>query len=340
MIVLLVGTMLSIACALLPALLVATVLWWLDRYEKEPLWLLSILLLWGAVPTVALSLVAQAVLDIPLSALLGPSLLYQATQLSLVAPLTEESFKALIILAVFLFYRTEFDGVMDGILYGALVGLGFSVVENVLYFLQSLQQGGWSAWGTTVLLRVGLYALNHALFAACTGVGFGLARSTRGKSGKVIYPLLGWIGALVLHAIHNGGTLLAESTSGLSCALGTFVDWTGVLSMLILVGIVTRAEGRWLRELASEVAAGTITPGEYEVASRYRARVARGWQILTRHGLRAWLRWARYVQRIVDLGYKKHQLRAGDQGTGAERQIADLRDQIARARTQISATGA
>jgi RsiW-degrading membrane proteinase PrsW (M82 family) len=339
MIALVLGTVLSIACALLPALLAAIVLWWLDRYEKEPLWLLSILLLWGAVPTVVLSFVAQAVLDIPLSALLGPSFLYHATQLSLVAPLTEETFKALIILAVFLFYRAEFDGVMDGILYGALVGLGFSVVEDVLYFLQSLQQGGWTAWGTTVLLRVGLYALNHALFGACTGVGFGVARSVRRKSGKAIFPLLGWTAAVGLHAIHNGGALLAESTSGLSCALGTFVDWIGVLGMLILIAVVTRAEGRWLRELASEVAAGTITPAEYEVASRYGVRMIRGWQVFTQDGLRAWLRWARYVQRIVDLGYKKHQLKGDGGGSETERQIADLRDQIAHARTQISATG-
>jgi RsiW-degrading membrane proteinase PrsW (M82 family) len=336
---LLIGTLLSILCAMLPAMLAATVLWWLDRYEKEPLWLLTILLLWGAVPTVALSLVAQAVLDVPLSALLEPSPFYQAAQLSAIAPLTEESFKALIILAVFLFYRAEFDGVMDGILYGALVGLGFSVVENVLYFRQSLQEGGWSAWGTTVLLRVGLYSLNHALFAACTGAGFGLARSARRRRNVVIYPLLGWSAAVGLHAIHNGGILLAERTSSLSCVLGTLVDWVGVIGMLVLIGIVTRAEGRWLRELASEVAAGTITPGEYEVASRYKVRVAQGWQILTQSGLRAWLGWARYVQRIVDLGYRKHQLKTDGGGTEAERRIAALRDQIARARTRISATG-
>jgi hypothetical protein len=245
----------------------------------------------------------------------------------------------LIILAVFLFYRSEFDGVMDGILYGALVGLGFSIVEDVLYFLQSLQQGGWSAWGTTVLLRAGLYALNHGLFGACTGIGFGVARNVHRASGKVIYPLLGWAAAIGLHAIHNAGTLLAEATFGLSCALGTFVDWLGVLGMLILIVVVTRAEGRWLRELLPEVAAGTITQAEYEIASRYRVRMARGWQVLAQHGLRAWLRWARYVQRIVDLGYKKHQLKVDGGGTEAQQRIADLREQIARVRAQMRATG-
>ena len=335
----LLGIALSISCAFVPALLAVVVLWWLDRYEKEPLWLLSIILLWGAVPTVALSIAAQLVLDAPLSALVGPSILYEATRLSVIAPLTEESFKALIILAIYLSYRAEFDGVMDGILYGALVGLGFSFVENSFYFLRSLWEGGWPAWGMTVALRIGLYALNHALFAACTGTGFGVARTARRTSGRVLYPLLGWTAAVALHALHNGATLLSEATSGLSCILGTAVDWAGVLGMLVLILVVTRAEGRWLQELVPEVTAGTITLAEYEVASRYGARFARGWQVLSRHGLRAWLRWARHVQRIVDLAYKVHQAQVDGGGVEAEQRIAALREQIGRARTRLTHSG-
>ncbi len=334
----LLGTALSISCALVPALLAAVVLWWLDRYEKEPLWLLSILLLWGAVPTVALSLATQLVLDAPLSVVLGSSALYEAAQLSVVAPLTEESFKALILLAVFLFYRAEFDGVMDGILYGALVGLGFSFVEDVLYLVGSLQEGGWSAWSATVALRVGLFALNHALFTACTGIGFGAARGARGSGRKALYPLLGWGTAVGLHALHNGATWLAEVTYGLSCVLGTLVDWAGVLGVLVLILVVTRAEGRWLQALGSEVAAGTIAPEEVELASRYGARWTRGWQVFIRHGPRAWLRWARYVQRIVDLGFKLHQAQV-DGGAGAEGQIAALRERVHCARARLHKEG-
>lgn len=335
----LLGTALSVSCAFVPALLAAVVLWWLDRYEKEPPWLLSVLVLWGAVPTVALSLATQLVLDVPLSALWGSSVLYEAAQLSVIAPLTEESFKALILLVVYLFYRAEFDGVMDGILYGALVGLGFSLVENVLYFVQSLQEGGWSGWGATVALRVGLYALNHALFTACTGVGFGAARGARGRVGRALYPLLGWAAAVGLHALHNGATWFAEATYGLSCALGTLVDWTGVLGMLALILIVTRAERSWLQALGPEVAAGTISPEELEFASSYGARWTRGWQVFARHGPRAWLRWTRYVQRIVDLGFKLHREQVnGD--ADAEGQIASLREAVRSARGRLTKEGA
>jgi hypothetical protein len=280
----------------------------------------------------------QLALDAPLSAFLGSSALHQAAQLSVVAPLSEESFKALIVVAVYLLYRDEFDGVMDGILYGALVGLGFAVVENTFYFLGSLRVGGWSAWGLTVALRVGLYALNHALFTACTGIGFGVARSARWRGGKVLYPLFGWTAAVGLHALHNSATWFAEATYGLSCALGTLVDWMGVLGMLVLILLVTRAEGRWLRALEPEVAAGTLGPEEVELASRHGARWARGWQVLTQHGPRAWLRWARYVQRIVDLGFGLHRAQAGGDA-GAERRLAALRERVRRARERLTKEG-
>jgi RsiW-degrading membrane proteinase PrsW (M82 family) len=335
------GLVLSILATLIPSLVVIFILWWLDRYEKEPLWLLSIVFFWGAVPTVILSLVAQTVLDVPLAALLGHSVLYPLTNMSLVAPLTEETFKGLIILALFLFYRSEFDGVMDGILYGALVGFGFSVVEDTFYFMGSLLgEGGWAGWGTTVALRVGLYNLNHALFTACIGVGFGLARNSREKWKRLLFPVLGWLAAMTLHGIHNGGTVLAEATSGLSCVLLTFVDWMGAFGMLILILVAVQRERRWFEELVPEVQYGVITPDEYRLASEYRVRLAQGWRILTRYGPRVWLRWNRFVQMIVDLAYKKHQKKAAAEGVKTDELIADLRQRIAQVRLELPAMGA
>ena len=105
----LLGSVFSILVPLIPSLIAMAILWWLDRYEKEPLWLLGIAFFWGAVPTIALSLVAQLLIDAPLTNVLGESSLYPLASLSLVAPLTEETFKALILLAIFLVYRQEFD---------------------------------------------------------------------------------------------------------------------------------------------------------------------------------------------------------------------------------------
>jgi RsiW-degrading membrane proteinase PrsW (M82 family) len=97
----LLGWVLSVLVTLIPSLIAMVILWWLDRYEKEPLWLLGIAFFWGAVPTIALSLVAQLVVDAPLADALGSSGLYPLASLSVVAPLTEETFKASILLALF-----------------------------------------------------------------------------------------------------------------------------------------------------------------------------------------------------------------------------------------------
>ena len=36
--------------ALIPTIIYVLFIWWLDRYEKEPLWLLALAFLWGAIP--------------------------------------------------------------------------------------------------------------------------------------------------------------------------------------------------------------------------------------------------------------------------------------------------
>jgi hypothetical protein len=274
---------------------------------------------------------------VPVSYLFGKSVLYSLTNLSVVAPLTEETFKSLIILIIFFVYRREFDSVMDGILYGALVGFGFSVVEDVLYFMGSLMDEGWGGWGMTVALRVGLYNLNHSMFTACAGVGFGLARNSKEMWKKLLFPLAGWIVAMVLHSIHNGGTVLAEQTYLLSCLGATLVDWIGVLVMVILIFVSVRREKQWFEELVPEIQAGVVTSDEYQIASSARARFARGWQVLIQHGPLVWFKWARFVQLIVDLAYKKHQKKVAGEGIKTDQLIADLRQRIAQVRVQLPA---
>lgn len=333
------GFVLSVFATLIPSLITIAILWWLDRYEREPLWLLVIVLLWGAVPSILMSLIAQVVIDVPLAALLGPTIIHETASASIIAPLTEETFKAMVILAIFLLHRREFDGVMDGILYGALVGFGFSMVEDVFYSMGSLFEGGWADWGMTVGLRVGLYNFNHALFTAATGLGFGLARNVKQTWLKVLLPLLGWAAALVLHGLHNAGAVLAGPTSGISCLLGTAVDWLGVIVMFILIIVATQRERHWFEELASEVEAGVISLDEYQTVTHPALRTSRGWRVLTRYGFGTWYRWNRYLGTIVELAYKKRQKKGAGEGAKTDRYIADLRQRIAYARTQLPQVG-
>ena len=96
---------LIVGLGFIPMLLYATFLWWLDRYEKEPLALLLVAFLWGAVPSIILALIMQVVLDIPIVAISGNQLMYNLLGASVVAPLTEEGIKALSLLMLLIILR-------------------------------------------------------------------------------------------------------------------------------------------------------------------------------------------------------------------------------------------
>src|SRR3954447_9527822 len=116
--------LLAAGLALGPTLLYAVILWWLDRYEKEPLPLLLVAFMWGAVPAILLALLLERWAGLPLEQVVLTDQAREITMASLVAPLVEEAFKAVILVVLFLAYRREFDDVLDGVIYGAMVGLG------------------------------------------------------------------------------------------------------------------------------------------------------------------------------------------------------------------------
>ncbi len=57
----------AILGALIPTILYVLFVWWLDCYEKEPLWLLAFAFLWGAIPATILSALLEYIIVIPIS---------------------------------------------------------------------------------------------------------------------------------------------------------------------------------------------------------------------------------------------------------------------------------
>ena len=79
---------------------------------------------------------------------------------SVVAPLVEETLKAVPLLFIFFMFRREFDGLMDGLLYGALVGFGFAMTENFFYIFGTGASSGISAEALVFFLRTIVFAQN------------------------------------------------------------------------------------------------------------------------------------------------------------------------------------
>ncbi len=126
-----------------PMFLFAYILYWLDRYEKEPLPLLVGVFSWGMVVAAGGSYVLNTLFGISVFGMTGSEALSSLTTGSISAPIVEETLKGLAVLLVFLVFRREFDSILDGIVYAGIAALGFAATENTLYIWRGYESGGW-----------------------------------------------------------------------------------------------------------------------------------------------------------------------------------------------------
>lgn len=294
--------LISIAAAIIPTLVYLLLIYLVDRYEKEPLWLLSGAFLWGAVPSIVVAFIVNTTLSTPFYLLVGgPSA--DALTASFIAPPAEETVKGLAVLGIFFLWRNEFDSVLDGIIYGAIVGMGFAMVENVYYFVDQLQTGGLQAWGTNVFFRGVVFGLNHALFTSMTGLGVAIARMSTQRRVKIVAPLVGWMAAIFLHFVHN----FSVSMGDWLCFVALIFDWGGVLLTLAIIIWAAIQERQWLRDyLADEVEAGTLTADQYAIACSGRKRLRANLNRLFSQGIGAFRASVSFFHRCSELAYKKH----------------------------------
>ena len=321
----------AILGALIPTAIYIAFVWWLDRYEKEPLWLLALAFLWGAIPAAIISLFLELVVDVPIAALGGESLLADLASVTIGAPLVEESAKGIALIVLVLVFQREFDDVLDGIVYGATIGFGFAFSENLFaYFLPILSQEGISSGLTNIWMRSVVFGFNHAFWTGITGAAVGYARLSRNWTHRLLVPVAGWAVAVLLHAIHNAGATLVEQTSCLSLGVSLVVDWGGVLLLLGIAIMVLRKERQWIeRGLVEEVRRGALTPQEYDLLRSAGQRMWVRWSAWGRGGRRAYRLVGRYYQCATELAFKKQHLRSlGDEG-GNLAEIQRLRELLA-----------
>jgi RsiW-degrading membrane proteinase PrsW (M82 family) len=341
------GLVLSIGAASIPALAYAALVLRLDRYEPEPKRTIAACLAWGAIGAILGSLIGELIVGHWLVETLGRAA-GSFTSVVLGAPLVEESFKGIAVLIILRVARNEFDDVLDGLVYGALIGVGFAMTENILYFGQGYLEEGFRGFGVLVLSRAVLSGLGHPAYTAITGAAVGWARSRHGQGVmRFIVPFLGWLTAVALHALWNGGLVIATALLGPGAGL---VEVVALLSALVIVPAVlvlyavarasTRQELEVLRdELWGEVGRGTLTEPEYltimQTPRRERALAA-----ARERGGRG-LRWQQqaFFQSAADLAFAlDHQRRGEATGRAAIEQDA-ARQALARLRNALATSG-
>lgn len=330
----LIGILLVLTVGILPMVFYALVLWWFDRYEKEPLGLLIAAFLWGAVPAVIFSIIAELVLDIPISYFVEP-VAANLVGVAVVAPVAEEIFKAMAVVLLLLLFRKEIDSPLDGIIYGGLVGFGFAAVENVLYFGGAFVEAGLVGLGVLAVLRAFIFGLNHALFTGLTGLGVALARTANNWLVKISAPVVGLSLGMMAHGIHNGGVTLGGELCW-PCLIAFISDWGGVLALLVIIVWASVLERRRIVTfLADEVERGTLVQEDYDVVCSYVKRVAARTNALLKGDWRRWWDLGRYYRLATELAFSKHRLTrfAGEKDTQARvvqlrRQVKELGEQV------------
>lgn len=181
----------------------------LDRLHPEP----RAALIWtftaGATAVVLFAVVVNSLTEGFLAAGIGADDAGVVTG-TLVAPVVEESGKALVLVLLYRRFRHQISGPLDGVVYATMVGLGFATVENILYYGISLADGS-----LPVVFVIGgvLSPFAHPVFTACTGIGLGLlaAGRTRLRTGAPV------LGLLSRSPCTRSGTARPSSAAARSC---------------------------------------------------------------------------------------------------------------------------
>lgn len=287
----------------------------IDRHEKEPWRVVLVAAIWGAIVATTLALIGEVIWDLVVGSSIPPGSAANVSN-GISAGFMEEIAKGIAVLLLYLVIRDEFDGLVDGIVYGAVVGLGFNFMESIIYMVSSFQQvaqmGGPGVDGAAIqwFLRqvVDLFA-GHATYAALTGAGIGLARQYPALWQKLLVIAAGWVSAIAGHLVFDAWVAAIPVQNFLQVlvreAAGA-APWLAVV--LLLLGMGLFAEGNAIAlHLRTEAASGrgAILPQEVGLLRHPLARMRERTGALLRRGPRGWVAVSRLRNAQLDLALEQ-----------------------------------
>lgn len=322
---------------------------WLDRNEKEPAFLIALAFLWGAVAATTLSIPTSLIsTGIVAMASNSPELGgFFAT--SIAAPVFEELFKGLGVLAIAIAFHNEFDNILDGIIYGAIVGLGFAWFENILYYQSMGAENGISSMAELAVAR-GVYhgIAGHATFTALTGLGLGLARVHRRGMLRWLWPVAGLALGTLSHFIWNtfAGIVMMPApteTIGLLVYLPVAVLLLQ-LPFVFLVGVVVafvwRHENKIITRSLTDESSGIATPEDIAKLVPARTRSCASMGRLFKRGPRVWWRQRMVERSLIDLAFAlwHHRSEHPELSPDENPTVRRLRGRVHKRRQQLAGT--
>jgi len=319
--------------ALVPLVIVALGIRWIDRWDPEPRGALAFAFLWGAGVAVLIALLVGAEVDNVINSLGGPGPGYEFFGAAIQAPIVEETGKGIGVLLLFLFARKHFDGPVDGLVYAATVAGGFAFTENILYFGQALLETGTASGVVYIFLVRGLMSpFAHVMFTACIGIFLGIAASRTSALGGIGLFFVGLIPAILLHALWNGSLFFVQDFFGYYAV----VQVPLFIFAILLVVYLRRQESKVaLRHLTAYAAAGWFHPNEIgALATGPGRRVALAWA--RKYGIGRVMK--RYIRDSTRLAFTRQRMSTGYNVPRAQADEAILLESIVTLRRSLTGT--
>ena len=233
-----------LALSLAPGAAIGLYVYLKDKHEREPLSLLFISFLYGAISTLVTFVISYPV---------GLWILTRETEVAdqfinafFKVALIEE-FSKFIFVRFILYYNKNFNEPFDGIVYAVMVGMGFAALENILYVFQ---------YGiATGVMRMFTAVPAHATFAVLMGYFLGKAKFTHRK--EIYYSIIGLLAATVFHGAYDYFWFIAQIKGvWIGSGLGAIVS--------LIVGIILSKRAIRLHQQSSPFIAQTGKPSAAE----------------------------------------------------------------------------
>jgi len=304
-----IGLILGLLAAMIPVPLYVVLVLWIDRYEGEPLWMLSTAFFWGALVAAFFAFLFNTIFGLTVSMLAQDANAGEASAAVISAPIVEEIGKSLILFIFFFAKKDEFDGIVDGIVYASMAGLGFAMTENILYYGNAAAQSG-GILTATVIVRGFFAPFSHPLFTSLTGIALGLARQSNNTAVKVIMPILGLLMAIFMHSLWNASAVLGGGAAFLLIYIVVMVP--AFLIVLVVIALSLRREGQVVRQfLVTEIEGGLFTREEYEKLGSISGRMGSSFNALSRTGVKGWRTRRRLNQLASELAFHRSRVSRG-----------------------------
>jgi RsiW-degrading membrane proteinase PrsW (M82 family) len=221
----------------------------MDFLEREPPLLMATAFAWGAMVATTTAMPGNRAMLGLLAKVVSPDYAV-AWGPAVVSPIIEELLKVLGIVMVVLVARKQINSVLDGMVYGALIGLGFQVVENVFYAINAVElANSGDKVGpviATFFLRGFLAGLwSHTLYSAIAGAGVAwfVVRTDRPPAVRLLGLAAGIGVAWAIHLVWNSPWLMdGFGRGGWGVVTGMLVK--GLPALFMVMGLLWVARHR------------------------------------------------------------------------------------------------